>query len=349
MNGWRIPKLTRRTFTTGATSIALATIASPTVVRSQGMTKIKITQPSDSLSYMSIYVARARGLFEKAGIDLEVVITRGDGPDVQALMAGEVEFVATPPHHLYTLVLQGRKLLGICGILGRCGINLVIEKEVGKARNVREDSPIGDKLKALEGLTIGCSAPGSLTYNIAQYYIRRAGLKPQVDVKVVPAGTGAAAIAAMKNGIVNAYAFSSPLTDQFVNSGLADWLINNTRGQDPELKEFLHAVIYVRPDYLAANEDVVRRLVGAIVESSSWIRESSIDDVARVLRPFFSRLDEPVFMSALANVREAVIPDGRMTAAGSDAYQTVLLDSGHLKERVPFDTVFTNEYLPGRA
>ena len=51
---------------------------------------------------MPIYVGRARNFFKEVGIDLELVVTRGDGPDVQALMAKEVEFVATPPHHLST-------------------------------------------------------------------------------------------------------------------------------------------------------------------------------------------------------------------------------------------------------
>ncbi len=100
----------------------------PTLLRAQGLAKVKITQPADSLTYMPIYVARAKNWFRDAGIEIEVVVTRGDGPDVQALMAKEVEFVATPPHHLFTLFLQNRKLLGVCGILGRCGINLVISK-----------------------------------------------------------------------------------------------------------------------------------------------------------------------------------------------------------------------------
>jgi ABC-type nitrate/sulfonate/bicarbonate transport system substrate-binding protein len=321
-------------------------LGAPKLLRAQGLTKVRITQPADSLTYMPIYAARAKNWFAEAGFDVEVVVTRGDGPDVQALMAKEVEFVATPPHHLYTLFLQGRKLLGVCGILGRCGINVVISKAAAAERGVSENSPIEAKLAALKGLTIGSSAPGSLTYNIADYYIRRAGLNPQTDAKVVASGTGAAAIAAMKNNIVNAYTFSSPLTDQLVQLGLADWLINNTRDQDPELKEFLHAVIYVRPDYLADNTDLVRRMVATLVKASSWIRNTPAAEVAQLLRPSFSALDEQVYRSALENVREAIIPDGKMTAAGSDTYVKVLLQTGHLKQPVGFDSVFSNRYLP---
>ena len=335
--------LSRRGFALGAASVV---VAAPAIVRAQGLTKIKITQPSESLSYMPIYLGRAKGFFQEVGIDLQVVVTRGDGPDVQALMAKEVEFVATPPHHLYTLFLQNRKLLGVAGILGRCGINLVISKEVAAERDVSEHSPFEKKLAALKGLTFGVSTPGSLTYNMAYYYILRAGLKPQVDAKVVGTGVGAASLAAMSNKIANASMFPSPTADTAVHRGFAQWLINNTRGQDPDLKEFLHAVVYVRPDYLSENTDLCKRMIGAVVKSSAWIKSHPVEEVATALRPFFASLDQNVFESALGNVREAVISDGKMTPAASDAYQKVLMMSGHLKQAVAFDNVFTNKYLP---
>ena len=344
-------RLSRRQFGLAAGSAAmLGALGAPAIVRAQGTkTKIRLTQPTDSLSYMPISVARALGYFEDAGLDVELIITKGDGPDVQALMAKEVEFVVTPPSHLYTLYLQRQYLLGVCGILGRCGINLVIGREAAKTRGITESSTIDEKLAALKGLTIGCSAPGSLTFNIAQYYILRAGLVPQKDAKVVPAGTGAAAIAAMKHGVTDAYSFSSPLTDQLVEEGIADWLINNARGEDPKLDPFLHAVIYVRPDYAEKNSDLVKTTLAAVVKAQTWIHANPATEVAKTLRKYYSKIDEKVYESAVANVREAVVSDGKMTVAGSDAYEQVMLDTGSLKEHVPFDKVFTNKYLPTGA
>jgi NitT/TauT family transport system substrate-binding protein len=223
---------------------------------------------------------------------------------------------------------------------------MVINKDAAAERNLTEDSPFEKKLAALKGLTFGVSTPGSLTYNMGLYYILRAGLKPQEDAKVVGTGTGTAALAAMSNKIANASMFPSPTADEAVARGFAIWLINNTRGQDPDLKEFLHAVIYVRPDYLSEHTDLCKRLVAALVKSGAWIRSQPVDVVAKSIRPFFASLDEHVFASAVGNVREAVIRDGRMTAVASDAYQKVLLMTGHLKAPVPFDAVFTNKYLP---
>src|ERR1043166_171670 len=335
-------RLSRRSFAFGTAAV----MSAPALIRAQGLTKVRITQPGESLSYMTIYLGRSKDFFREAGIDLQVVVTRGDGPDVQALMAKEVEFVATPPHHLYTLYLQNRKLLGICGILGRCSSNMMISREAAAERGVSENSSFQQKLASLKGLTVGVSTPGSLTYNIGLYYILRAGLKPQVDAKVVGIGTGTAALAAMSNKISTAGVFPSPTADEAVHRGFAQWLINNTRGQDPDLREFLHAVVYVRPDFLSENTDLCRRMVGAMVRSAAWIRSNPPEEVAKTIRPFFASLDEAVYLSALTNVREAVIADGRMTAASSDTYQKVLLTTGHLKSPVAFDAVLTNHYLP---
>lgn len=49
----RMTDLSRRSFTLGMTTLA---VAAPAIVRAQDLTKVKITQPSESLSYMPIYV-----------------------------------------------------------------------------------------------------------------------------------------------------------------------------------------------------------------------------------------------------------------------------------------------------
>ncbi len=335
-----------RALLAAAAAGALVAWAGVPEAAAQQMTKIKVTQPADSLSYMSIYVARAKKYFEQEGIDLEVIITQGDGPDVQALLAKEVDFVATPPHHLYSLYNQGKPLLGVAGLLGRLSINMVIHKEAAKARGITEASPLPEKLKALKGLTIGASRAGTLTYNVAIHYIKRAGYEPQKDVKVIGAGTGAAAIAALENRLVDAYAFSSPLVEQMVSRGNAIWFLNNTAGQDPEMAEFLHAVLYVRPDYAREKPETVRKMVRAIVRASNWIVQSSPEEVAEAIRPFFTRLEPAIYLSAVRNVKQAVAPDGRMSEAGSDNYQKLLLETGGLKAKVPYGGVFTTEYLP---
>ncbi len=46
----------------------------------QAQTKIKLTQPVDSLTFFPVYVGRNQGFFKAEGIDLKVIATAGGGP-----------------------------------------------------------------------------------------------------------------------------------------------------------------------------------------------------------------------------------------------------------------------------
>lgn len=335
----------RRSFVQGLLATAAASsLPFPSI--GQGRTKIRLAQPTDSLSYMSIFAARSLKYFDEEGIDLEVIVTGGDGPDVQALVAGEVQFVVTPPTHLLTLHQQGRSLRGIAAIVGKCAINFVIRKDAAAARGITESSPFDQKLKAIKGLRIGATIPGSLTFNLANHYIRRAGLRPQEDAQVIAAGAGPAAIAAIEKKLVDAYAYASPIVEQIIARGSSIMYINNTRGEDPELREFLHAVLYVRPDYAQKNPEITRRVTRALVRAAAWIDQHKPNEVAQVLEPFFARLPKDIFLAAVANVKDSTVPTGRITGPMVKSYQRILMEVGTLKQEVPFDAVFTNEFLP---
>ena len=115
----RMNGLTRRRFALGTAVLA---VAAPAIVRAQGLTKVKITQPSESLSYMPIYVGRARNFFKEVGIEVELVVTRGDGPDVQALMVrlGLIPVASPPPAELQKFLAAEIDRWG--GIIQKAGV-----------------------------------------------------------------------------------------------------------------------------------------------------------------------------------------------------------------------------------
>src|SRR5690606_22497186 len=89
--------------------------------QAQDLEKLRMTLPINSLTFYPIFVAADHGFFKEQNIDMEIVITQGDGPDVDALIAGSVEFAASPPHRLFALHEQGRGLLGIANIMNKIG------------------------------------------------------------------------------------------------------------------------------------------------------------------------------------------------------------------------------------
>ncbi len=309
--------------------------------------KVRMTQPTQGLSFLPLYVARANHYFEAEGLDVETIVTGGDGPDVQALVARNVDFAASNPKHLFTTYLEGRPLLAVATLIGRCSINLVIHRDVARARGISETTPLGAKLKALKGLTIGATRPGALTYHLALYYIKRAGYEPQKDVQVIGAGAGPVLLAALENRKVDIMATSTPDPEQAVARGYGMMFIDNAAGEDPDLGEFLQAVLYVRPEDAKDRPEFVRKMVRAVVRANAWIVQQPPERIAQIIQPFFGKIDPPVLLTSVRSVKSGVVPDGRLSEKGSDAYQEVLLATGGLEKRVPFGAVFSNAYLPG--
>ena len=70
--------------------------------------KIRVTIPVPVLPFYPLYVARDHGDFAKQGLDVEIITTSGDGPDVDALIAGSVQFTVSTPNRLFMAYEQGQ-------------------------------------------------------------------------------------------------------------------------------------------------------------------------------------------------------------------------------------------------
>ena len=58
------------------------------------MKDIKITQAVASFAFLPISYAKAAGFYKAEGLNVTQIKTRGGGPDLVALMSGDVQFNA---------------------------------------------------------------------------------------------------------------------------------------------------------------------------------------------------------------------------------------------------------------
>ncbi|MBK8007024.1 MAG: ABC transporter substrate-binding protein [Rhizobiales bacterium] len=124
--------------------------------------------------FLSNLRRRRSRLFAKEGIKLELVATQGDGPDVDALISGTVQFTTSTPNRLLTAYLQGRPLKAVMSVMNRFTNYCYISKKSAEKVGFKPDQSIDEKIKRLKGLTIGGTRPGSTTFLLAQYYLKRA-------------------------------------------------------------------------------------------------------------------------------------------------------------------------------
>ena len=324
----------------------LALLAPLGAGRPAGAEKVRITTPVETMSETALYIAKDQGFFAAEGLDVEIIVTGGSGPDVQALLAGEVQFSYTPGTFAIRALHQGKAIQAVMTALNRCIINVAMHKDVARARGIGPETPVEAKLKALRGLKLGATRVGALTYDLAYYFARKAGLEPQKDVTILGMGAGGALIAGLEQKKIDAFLTATPVPETAVHRGQAILLVNNSRGEFPDLKEFLMINVLVRPEFARQNPDLVRRMVRALVRANRWALDRSPEDVRDVLAKFLKGIDPAVLLEAVQNVRPAISRDGLTTEGMVKATLDVLEAGGLIRPRINLSDVATNEYLP---
>ncbi|TMJ11569.1 MAG: ABC transporter substrate-binding protein [Bacillati bacterium ANGP1] len=311
----------------------------------QGPKKIKLTMPVVALSMIPVYLAQANGYFAEDGLDVEMITTNGAGPDIKALIAGDVDFSFTPGDNVMLAYQEGKRTVMVMTGFRRLVINWAMHKDVARARGITETTPLAEKLKALKGLTVGVTQAGALTSHLAMFVIRKAGYVPQQDVHVIPIGSGSTWLAALENRKVDVALTATPVPETAVDRGFAVMFIDNARGEDPSVPEFLMECLITRPDVIEKTPDLVRRMVRALLRANVWALRADPDRIAAALKPFLGQTPPEVLLSGVKTTLPALSRDGRTTERGAQVTQDVLEQAGILKKRVPYAEVANNAFL----
>ena len=307
--------------------------------------KVKMTIPVIAHSMTPIFLAQNKGFFGEEKLEVDVTSTNGGGPDIRALIAGDVDFCFTTGDNVVLAQQEGKKLVMVMSGVHRLFINWAMHKDTAKAKGVNESMPLAEKIKSLKGLTVGVTNPGALTAHLAAFVIRKAGYNPQQDVHIIPIGSGPTWLAALENRKVDAALTAPPVPETAISRGFAIMLIDNTKGEDPSIPEFLMENLIARPDTLAKDPDLVRRMVRAITRANRWALQSTPEQVADALKPSMTTIAPNLMLSGVKSVLPALSDDGRISQRSVQITQDVLEQAGILKKRVPYAEIVSADFL----
>lgn len=306
---------------------------------------IRITQAVTALAFIQNYVAQSQGFFEAEGLSAEIVDTRGGGPDVQMVLAGRAEFTTNDGAQVLPAIQQGKKLVCVLNLLNRSIINVTMSASAAKKANITEESSIEEKIASLRGLKIGVTRPGSLTWQLARFNLISGGMDPDKDAEIIGVGGASALAAALENEDIDVMYISVPIGDRVVARGKGITLIDNARGEDPNIPYFMMEGLWVTPDYLNSDFETVGKTVRALHKASKFIVEQSPDAVADAVSHVFGGIDREVLVGACARVAEAVSADGRVTEAGVVTTTNVLRANGFLKQEFSVADIFDDRLI----
>ncbi|OGQ91556.1 MAG: hypothetical protein A2253_00240 [Deltaproteobacteria bacterium RIFOXYA2_FULL_55_11] len=171
----------------------------PPLAFSQGkaLKKIRVGVPSVSMGNIIIFVTKEAKLFEKYGLDAEVITMNGSGIASKALISGNIEIspIATPT--VINANLAGSDMAILAHTMPGVIHALMVKPEI-------------KRVEELKGKKIAVSSLGSLTDFLVRYIARKKGLNPDRDLTLIQTGGDAERIVALKSGVVDGAAMSHP-------------------------------------------------------------------------------------------------------------------------------------------
>ena len=325
--------------------VLVALVGTGGLANAQALKKVKMTIPVIAHSMLPVFLAQNKNYFADEKLEVEVNSTNGGGPDIRALIAGDVDFSFTTGDNVILAQQEGKKLLMVMSALNKLFINWAMHKDAAKSKGITESTPLAEKIKTLKGMTIGVTNAGALTAHLASFVVRKAGLNPQTDASIVPIGSGPTWLAALENRKVDVALTAPPTPDTAIARGYAVLFINNARGEDPSISEFLMENLIVRPETVTKDSDTVRRMVRALTRANQWALKSTAEQVADALKPSMATIAPELLLSGVKSVLPTLSSDGRTSEKSVQITQDILEQAGILKKRAPYSELVSNEFL----
>jgi len=172
----------------------------PVFSQSRNLKKIQVGVPAVSMGNIIIFFTKEAKLFEKHGLDADVVVVNGSGIASRALVAGSVAIspIATPA--VISAVLAGSDMVILAHTMPGVIQSLMVRSDIKRTED-------------LKGKTIGVTTFGSLSDFLVRYLARIKGLNPDKDFALLQIGTDSDRLIALRQGKIPAATLGHP---QFV-------------------------------------------------------------------------------------------------------------------------------------
>jgi len=245
-----------------AVILSMGFYAAPVV----SQTLLRVATPGALTGALPIYLGAKSGIFQKYGLNVEVIATNSEAMNMQALMSNSVQFLTSSTTGLFYLAKQGGDPVGLCSW------NNASPYSVGSRLKIKE-------LSDLKGKKIGASGSGGRADAFIRFMLAKVGLDAKTDAQIIRLSGGSSVrLAAVVSGSVDATLISSLQGRYAEKLGLT---------VIPIPLEYIWGINLTRRSFLEKNRNIVKAYLRGLAESVRLMiadKETTIGVMSKVLR-----------------------------------------------------------------
>ncbi len=233
-----------------------------------------------------VFAAKHHKLFEKEGLDVEMIRAQAGIQLMSTLIAGDTDMSVNHLGGVAQLHKQGKRPVLVYAYTSRPTQDLAVRNEALKRIGVSRSDPLERRLVALRGLKMGITSPRSESDLFTRYLLRRGGLDPEKDATIISIGSPANLMAALKTGQIDSLLQTPPIPTVPVIEGTGQILVSFSQGDVPEFRTFPYQAVVLMREYAEKNADIVVRFIRALMRADAILRsnrEGTLDALAAFL------------------------------------------------------------------
>jgi ABC-type nitrate/sulfonate/bicarbonate transport system substrate-binding protein len=291
--------------------------------------------------WLTLYVAKAQGLFKDEGLDANITTFSGGSQSMAALASGDIQIVGGAGVRGVTARQQGLDTVAIFAQTDGFYLQLMaVDPGIRTFRDLR-------------GKTITVR-PGALSDQFLRFLLQREGMTGAVQIVGTP--TEQAELALVQTKRVDAAMTNEPNATLYRDKKLATPIINFNNIEELKahgLADLVpsHTLTYLaRESWLAKPDsaEIARRFDAAMQKAMALIRKDPEIAVKTWggLGAGSSMSESEIIADSVRTTVAIFSKNGCLTEAGMANIQKVSIASGELKKTLPFDQLATNKYFP---
>ena len=235
--------------------------------------RVQVGWAAMTASHTPLWVAQDKGFLAKQGLSIEPIFFSAGPPAMQALVAGDLDIVVTSAPNVVNPRLGGADTVMILSIIPTFIDHII------SAASITNPEQLRGKIGSVNRF-------GSISEMGLRLSLKRLGIDPEKDVRIVPAGGNPERLAAISKGIAQFTIMNEPFIKEAERLGFRD-LVNMAT-----LKIPLHGNgIVTREAIIKTKRPMVAKFARAITEAIHYIKADK--EATKAIIGKYTRFTDP--------------------------------------------------------
>jgi NitT/TauT family transport system substrate-binding protein len=251
--------------------------------------KVRVGWAAMTASHTPLWVALEKGFLAKQGLIVEPIFFGAGPPAMQALVAGDLDIVVTSAPNVVNPRLGGADTVMVMSIIPTFIDHII------SAPSITSPEQLKGKIGSVNRL-------GSISDMGLKLSLKKLGIDPEKDVRIVPAGGNPERLAAISKGISQFTIMNEPFIKEAERLGFRD-LVNMAT-----LKIPLHGNgVVTREVIVKAKRPMITKFVRAMTEAIHFIKINK--EATKAIIGKYTKLTDPEGLERTYRNYTAVLPE----------------------------------------